>query len=226
MANTVSINISRPMVDWGGPSELEETAQDLSPDALMAYCQSRLDSIDGQVRTSFDDQQKTASETEQIDGVLASIKQNEGGDVTDSKTITQLETQFQTLILNLKKTDPNSPVLPSLTQAYNSMLWSGDGGPQKTGSTDPTAPDFIDFEKYPATNQATTQGDNKIGTDELQKYAEALSDAAANLNSNAELGMVHLQSLMSQRQTAVTLTTNLVQSLGDQENKIADNIGH
>ena len=38
--------------------------------------------------------------------------------------------------------------------------------------------------------------------------------------------MVQIQSLMSQRQTAVSLTTNLVQSLGDQENKIADNIGH
>ena len=35
--------------------------------------------------------------------------------------------------------------------------------------------------------------------------------------------MVQLQSLMSQRQTAISLTTNLVQSLGDQEEKIAEN---
>jgi hypothetical protein len=72
----------------------------------------------------------------------------------------------------------------------------------------------------------TPKGDNQFGTDELQGYGQALSDAAGSLNSDSELAMVHLESLMSQRQTAVTLTTNLVQSLGDQENKIADNIGH
>ncbi len=69
------------------------------------------------------------------------------------------------------------------------------------------------------------QGDNLISSTELQGYVQTLSDAAGNLNSNSELEMVQLQSLMSQRQTAVSLTTNLVQSLGDQENKIADNIG-
>jgi hypothetical protein len=31
---------------------------------------------------------------------------------------------------------------------------------------------------------------------------------------------------MSQRQTAIQLTTNVVQSLGDQLNKIVANIGH
>ena len=47
-----------------------------------------------------------------------------------------------------------------------------------------------------------------------------------DLNAGAELNMINLQSLMSQRQTAIQLTTNLVQSLGDQMNKIAANIGH
>ena len=58
-------------------------------------------------------------------------------------------------------------------------------------------------------------------------YSQNLTDAAANINSNSELQMIQLGSLMSQRQTAITLTTNLVQSLGDRPlNKIADNIGH
>jgi hypothetical protein len=48
----------------------------------------------------------------------------------------------------------------------------------------------------------------------------------AELNSDSEIGMIHLQSLMSQRQTAIQLTTNIVQSLNDQANKIVANIGH
>jgi len=46
-----------------------------------------------------------------------------------------------------------------------------------------------------------------------------------DLNSGAELSMINLQSLMSQRQSAIQVCTNLVQSLGDQVSKIADNVG-
>jgi hypothetical protein len=224
MANSVSFNTTRPMVEV--PSQFQEVAEDLSPDALMSYCQARLDSIDGQVKSSFDAQQRNASATNKIDQMIASLKLYDGSDQTDPSVCKQLETQFQGLIKSLKETDPGCPVLPSLTQAYNSMVWSGDGGSTFTHSTNPDDPDFIDNGKYPPMNQNTPQGDNKIGTQELQGYVQTLTDAASDLNSNTELGMVQLQSLMSQRQTAVTLTTNLVQSLGDQENKIADNIGH
>ena len=217
------INNSHPTVDWGGPPVFEEDAEDLSPDALMSYCQTRLDSIDGQVKGLFKDQQQSASITQQIDQVIGTIKQYDGSDQTDPTVCKNLETQFHDLVQNLKDTDPNCPVLPSLTQAYNSMVWSGDGGAARTGTP---GPDFIDFEKYPPADQTTTKGDLKLGMQELQGYVDTLTDAAGTLNSGAELEMVQLQSLMSQRQTAVTLTTNLVQSLGDQENKIADNIGH
>jgi hypothetical protein len=105
------------------------------------------------------------------------------------------------------------------------MVWSGDGGAQHRGVTDPSAPDFIDGDNPPY-DKSGPKGDGILSASELQTYTQNLTDAASDLNSNAELGMVHLQSLMSQRQMAVTLTTNLVQSLGDQENKIADNIGH
>ena len=48
----------------------------------------------------------------------------------------------------------------------------------------------------------------------------------SDINSAAELSMIGLQSLMSQRQEAIQLCTNLVQSMGDQCNKIAENVGH
>ena len=59
----------------------------------------------------------------------------------------------------------------------------------------------------------------------VSQLTQNLKNDAANLNSDSEMTMINLQSLMSQRQTAVQLTTNLVQSLGDQQNSIAKNIG-
>jgi hypothetical protein len=192
----------------------------------MAYCQSRLDSIDGQVNTLFNEQQQNASATQQIDGFISELKNYESsGDVKDAATCKKLESDFQSLILSLKKSDPTCPELPTLTKTYNTMVWSGDGGAKHAGSSDPTDPDFIDRGLYPE-DRLGPQGDGILSSQELEGYAQTLSDAAGNLNSDAELGMVHIGSLMSQRQTAVTLTTNLVQSLGDQTNKIADNIGH
>lgn len=224
MANSVSIgNGSSSMVGWGDPSQVEEAGADVSPDALMAYCQARLDSIGGQVTTTFDEQQQNASATQQIDQVIADIRGYASADKANTKACTQLESELKSTIDSLTKTDPGCPALPALTKTYNAMVWSGDGGPRMTGSTDPNAPNFIEGVDY---DQSGPQGDGILSSGELQTYTQNLTDATSDLNSNAELGMVHLQSLMSQQQMAVTLTTNLVQSLGDQENKIADNIGH
>jgi hypothetical protein len=232
-------SIQYPMPDeFDGPDAAEATPTDpdimgagLSPDALIAYCQSRLDSIDDQMTDSFNEQQKSAETISQIDTVMAQIKQYDGSTVTDPDTCRLLESNFEGLILSLRKSDPGCPALPALTTAYNSMVYSGTGGAaflqaqHPSAPPDPMEPDFIDKTTYPP-DSSTTQGDNKLGDTELQGYAQTLTDAAGNLNSDSELQMVQLQSLMSQRQTAISLTTNLVQSLGDQENKIADNIGH
>jgi hypothetical protein len=190
----------------------------LSPDALMAYCQSRLDSIDGQVQTSFDSQQKNANEISQIDSVLADLKTYSSNGTTSPEVCTSLENSLAAVITQMKSSDPGCPALPGLTQTYNNMVWSGTGGTN--------GPQFIDRDKYPPQPVGNVSGDNDFSNDEIQSFTQSLSDAAANLNSGSELEMVNLQSLMSQRETAISLTTNLVESLGDQENKIADNIGH
>ncbi len=199
----------------------------LSPDALMAYCESRLDSIGNQIQTSFTDQQKSAQEVTSINGVLSQIQALAPTGTQVPATCAQLETNLGALITNLKQSDPGCAALPALTQTYNDMVWSGTGG----STTGPPAqvfpgPQFIDATKYPPNTQYPKQGDNDLGTTELQGYAQSVTDAVNSLNSNAELQEIQLQSLVSQRQTAVSLTTNMVQSLGDELNKIADNIGH
>ena len=165
-----------------------------TPDALMAYCQARLDSIDGQAQASFDLQSQNANVTQSIQQIANSFKENSSAAVTDAATYNTLHSQLDTAIGNLQAVDPNSPALTKLltTRAAMEQSW---------------------------------KADNNLATTELEGYAQDMSDAATDLNSSSELQMVQLQSLMAQRQTAITLTTNLVQSLGDQENKVADNIG-
>jgi hypothetical protein len=206
------------------PSDDEDVSVGLSPDALMAYCQSRLDSIDGQVQASFGDQQQNATALQQIDQFTDTLKNVDGADQKGADACKNLEKSFYAMIQSVRTSDPNCPALGALITTYNQMVYSGDGGAAFNHSTDPTDPDFIDKGEYPLDTSAP-QGDKILGATELQGFAQSLTDAAGSLNSNSELQMVQLQSLMSQRQTAISLTTNLVQSLGDQANKIADNIG-
>ncbi|MET0593810.1 MAG: hypothetical protein ABW133_13995, partial [Polyangiaceae bacterium] len=70
-----------------------------------------------------------------------------------------------------------------------------------------------------------TDGNNITSKEEMGSLINSTKSLQSDLNSNAELDMIHLQSLMSQRQTAIQLTTNILQSLNEQANKIVANIG-
>ncbi|MGH7434520.1 MAG: hypothetical protein ACRENE_02515 [Polyangiaceae bacterium] len=193
----------------------------LSPEGLMAYCQSRLDSIDGQAQGIFAQQQKRNGEISDINSVLQSFQQYTGGIKGDTGTCQTLATNLSDLIGKLKTSDPGCPELPKLTQLYNDVLWSGSGPADHTVQDPP----YIDSKTYPPA-QVGDPGDGTFGTDEMQSFIDRLQGCASDLNSNSELQMIQLQSLMSERQTAIELTTNLVQSLGSQSEKIAQNVGH
>jgi hypothetical protein len=195
----------------------------LSPDALMAYCQARLDSIDGQFNQLVADQSKRNGEATNLQQVIATFQKYAGGvDKNDSdKTgkCLDMETALSNYIAQIKATDPNFPDLGKLEQTFNELLYTGTG-PQ----TDPPL-DYIDEGTYPYDSKAPGP-DSALSSDEAQGFLQSLQGVGSDLNSGAELQMIQIQSLMSQRQTAVELTTNLVQSLGGQSEKIAENIGH
>ena len=54
-----------------------------------------------------------------------------------------------------------------------------------------------------------------------QKRIDALVN---DIGKNAELNMIQLQSILSQRQTAVQLTSNMMKALNDSESQIVHNI--
>lgn len=208
------------------PSDLEfdDSTTTLSPDSLMAYCQSRLGSIDDQARTLFKQQQMNENDMVQIESVASLFKNYSSADQKDPKIIADMATQLQEAIFNIQGSDPHSSALPKLIQTYNDLVWSTTGDPSGGAGAAAKGPPFIEPQTYPP--DKSTPPDMDLSSTEIQGFAQNLSDASSNLNSESELQMIQLQSLMSQRQTAVSLTTNLVQSLGDETSKIAENIGH
>jgi hypothetical protein len=188
----------------------------LSPDSLLNYCGSQLDSIDGEIDTTMESDQNASQISQSLQGLIETCQQNSNGVTKDAGTCTEIETGLGSIIKQLQSTDAGNPNLGPLIQAYNNMLESGTG---------PTATlQYIDPTDHPPA-QTTNGSDNTYGSDEMSSFISTLQGASSSLDSGSEMNLVQLQSLMSQRETAISLTTNLVQSLGDQANTIASNIG-
>jgi hypothetical protein len=189
----------------------------LTPDALMNYCSSQLDSIDSAIDTTMESDQDATQVSQKLQGLIETFQQSSNGVTNDPGTCQALESGLGSIISSMQNTDPNNPNLGPMIQTYNDMVESGTGPSASTP--------YIDEAQY-APKATANNNDNTYGADEMQGFISTLQGASSSLDSGSEMNLVQLQSLMSQRETAISLTTNLVQALGDQTNSIASNIGH
>ena len=177
----------------------------LTPDALMSYCQTRLRGLDDQVHAAFAKQQQANA---------------------DSSVLTSLATQFQlpSKELDLSKGDPDSDLGNISPKEYvqNAIDALNDAAAK---ISDPQAKQALI--EAAGKLQTKLDGGGKLQASDFKGMtSDVVGKIQQDLNSGAELTMIGLQSLMSQRQQAIQVCTNLVQSLGDQLNKIAENVGH
>jgi hypothetical protein len=68
-------------------------------------------------------------------------------------------------------------------------------------------------------------GDDTCSAAEMDVTMKYLDVAAKDSDSGSQLDMIHLQSIMSARQTAIQLSTNLVAALAESTKAIVSNIG-
>jgi len=160
----------------------------LTPDALMSYCRSRIEALDSNMWSAIHTQKQSIAASEALSGLMAKL-----GDIAKDGVH-----------------GDNRGSVKAAIQAARDKLPAG---------VDPSAANALD-----AIGKAC---DGDLDGDHMkQSVIEPLNAAKQDLSNGAELNMINVQSLMSQRQTAIQLTTNLVQSLSDQINKITANVGH
>ena len=211
MLPPIQLNATGPSTDVGAGPEFSGY---LTPDALMAYCETRLRGLDDQMQNAFAEQQKSNSIQQMLSSlqglsVLSPPEQNLDLSMKgktqwpNNKTdFDKVQGAYDAIEKQIQQLDPRDPMVAKLTTIAQSLGYKDKSGVFHAASTSITPQQW---------NTEITQ---------------ALSDTAKDLSSNSELSMIALQSLMSQRQEAIQMCTNLVQALGDQCNKIAENVGH
>ena len=191
----------------------------ITPDSLMAYCSSQIDDLDGQMQSIFN-QQQTGNQAQQVLGNLVQELQayQTNGIQNNTDQCQKLEEQIYGVYQKLQSVDPGAAA--GVASLYNEVMASG-SGPFTDASTG-TAYAFIGQ----APTQGHTEQDSTLDSGEVQGYVEQVQSLTSSINSNMQLGMINLQSLLSQRQSAIQLTTNMLQAIDDGTDKITANIGH
>jgi hypothetical protein len=209
----------------------------LTPEALMTYCETRLDGIDSQITTAMTQQQSINSEQTAIQGLLTNLSTdsaNIGTGVMDNPTeCKNLAQEFENAITNIQANDPTSPALAQLEQVHDALMATGSGPYTTTNDQGVTVlhgyynggdPTQLPTGSIPPAN-VNNDHDGTIGSSEFTTFTNALTSVNSSLGSKAELQMINIQSLMSQRTTAIQLTTNILQAYDDGLSKVTDNIG-
>jgi hypothetical protein len=208
------------------PPNLAEETVAMTPDALMLYCSSRVSSLDTQMNTVFLQQQRNNTEQQIVQQAAADLQAFQTNGVgssghPDTATCQKLEAELYAAYQQAYHLDPTSPLTLSLAKLHDEVMASGSGpyddGGVHHGYIGPGPHGY-------ATGH--TEEDGIIDSDEIGGYVAETQSISSTINSSSELGMIKLQSLMSQRQTAIQLTTNLIQTLDDTDQKVVGNIGH
>jgi hypothetical protein len=193
--NTSMINKS--LVVAGPP----EAVGWLTPDVLMQYCQSKIRGIDAQVQAAFKGQKSR-------------------GDL--SKALSNLATELSGRSKGVHQDDQGAK--QKITEAYDKAIADA-GGPQTTVGAQ-LAEQREAFVRTTTGKETNNDEDKADAADwEMKNFLDNASRIQQDVNREGELEMIQLQSLMSQRQQALQMCTNMVQSLGQSSNAIAQNIG-
>ena len=192
----------------------DESDGDLTTEAVMAYCQSRMDDLNGQANAILDEQKNATKIRDILNNLISEFQGNTEKSTTDPAKLAQLNQDVVDAIDQVKGLDPDGTVVGQLQQIHDNVMATGTGPKGQAQGY------------YGTPNSEHQDEDGDISAVEMQSFVSDLQSVNTDLTSRQDLQMVRLQSIMSDRQTAIQLTTNLIQSFGDADQKIAANIGH
>jgi hypothetical protein len=215
-----------------GGTDGQSPPASLTPEALMVYCQTRLQGIDSQIQTAMTNQQNISNEQSSIGSILGDLSNDSalaGTGIMNSPSACQdLEQKLENLITQIQTTDPGCSQLGQLEQLHDAIMATGTGPysdslgqhcyyyqGQPVGSpTGPTPPPGVE-----------DSHDNELTAAEITGFTNTLNTINSSLSSGAEIGMIQIQSNMSDRTTAIQLTTSILPAYDDGLSKIVDKIG-
>jgi hypothetical protein len=226
MTSSVS-GIGTSGVGYPGDGSLPGTTV-MSPDSLLAYCQIQLGDLDDQVTSQMDAQQTSLAERTEVQNVETTLESFGDQGPTNGVQMHTCVAAIQDAINQLPAGDPVATQL----QALGNQMVSQYGYEEHTTQSPAAAaaplanaavaafaanaslvpgaaPVTINAAPVPPPT-VSYQLTNPPKNDDWKSTTDAVGNLADNIKSNAEMQMLTLQDLVSQRQQVVELATGMM----------------
>jgi hypothetical protein len=206
-----------------------------SPDALLEYCSSQMDNLDGQIDTLMQQQESQLNESQAVESVQTALASFGTNGPQNQSDYNKCVAAFQSAIASLP---PGDPVAGQL-QTQLSTMESQYGNPGQTlttsqatelanaqaivaqGAPAPSAPggtpDLQPMDAYLQAQQTVSQLTAiQNGTFTAPQNGSwsgtttALSNLDSQIKSNTQLQFLSLQNLVAQQQQAIEASTNMM----------------
>jgi hypothetical protein len=195
----------------GGPVAMSGAVA-VTPESLLYYCASRLDSIDKKIDAHFKDQQAKNTASEEIgklQSILGRASFQAKGDSADFNA--DVHAAEGNEILAIYRNTQNAEVKKAAGEAFK--LRTGID-PEAAAPSGISVVD-VNNAKAAIAEQTPAQWAQRI---------DNVKSVATSLSKGAELNMIQLQSYVSQRQLAIQLTTQIMQAVNEGCKQVAGNI--
>ncbi len=184
----------------------------LTPESLLVYCQTRLGSLDDLIKERFDDQQRRAGDMKLAGEVLALVstwpQMTEGG-----KGVEKAHVDMGNALMDAYNKAGN----PELKARIQAVFEKVTGRPMTV--KDGKAEGAVTVENL------NPSGIKAMDATSWQTFVSAqLKTVQDSLSKDGELSMIQLQSMVSQRQLCIQLTTQVMQTLHETKKTVVGNI--
>lgn len=193
-------NVGQPTMVTGGS---------LSAESLLLYCSVQLNAMDTQLKAEMARQNQARSSQQVLNQVKNAIGIKSIG-TNDYDRKVQILTAMRDAYQRLPPDDPARQTLQAAFETFANTACLNDSGAAaglKLG--DPN------LNIHRLASLADACGRNNVDTDEMKGIQGMIDEAITDISKGAELQMINLQSLVSQRQMAIQLTTSLMTKFND-----------
>jgi hypothetical protein len=175
----------------------------LSAESMMIYCQTQLSSMDSGIQAMIEEQKAAIHKKDVLNRLQSELTtaydMDQGGQATKDRALAA----FDAAIAELPEGDPVRVELEQHRANLDgtNLRWEQEG------------PDG-----------ATITFNRRFAKEDWDDSIQIFADMKEKIGDDAEIRMIQMQSLMSARQTAVSLTTNMLNRMHQTEKGIVDNI--
>jgi hypothetical protein len=185
----------------------------MTPDSLMAFCSTRLSSLDTQMQEIFNQQTQSAATINDLNNISSDLNDLPAPS-SSGTTITMSAAQYSQIVHDYDVAiDDLSPTNASPSSMHAAGNQTALGQELQT-----------DHDSFIANCTFNSSGTVDVPASNVTNMTQNIKTYTSSLNSDAEMQMINLQSLMSSRQTAVELSTNMMETLASTDESIASNL--